>query len=240
MTILNHIKSKAKKGEKMLGILIDPDHFSSLEELSKSILILKSNAPDYIFVGGSLINNELFNKTVETLKQELTIPVIIFPGNNQQISNKADGILLLSLISGRNPDYLIGQHVNTAFELKRSKIEILPTGYVLVNCGQPTSAQYMSNTSPIPYTKNGIAAATVLAGEQLGLSLFYLDGGSGAESPISSTMIQEVRKTISSPIIVGGGIKNKTELEAAWNSGADLVIIGSAFEKKASIISELR
>jgi putative glycerol-1-phosphate prenyltransferase len=240
MTILNHIKSKAKKGEKMLGILIDPDHFSNLEELSKSILILKNNAPDYVFVGGSLINNELFKKTVEALKKELTIPVIIFPGNNQQLSNKADGILLLSLISGRNPDYLIGQHVNSAFELKRSKIEILPTGYVLVNCGQPTSAQYMSNTNPIPYTKNGIAAATVLAGEQLGLSLFYLDGGSGAESTISSAMIQAVRKTISSPIIVGGGIKNKAELESAWNSGADLVIVGSAFEKNASIISELR
>jgi len=240
MSILHEIKIKASKGKKMLGILIDPDHYNTLEELNISIGALKINLPDYIFVGGSLINNDLFEQTIIQLKQQLSIPVIIFPGNNQQLSNKADGILLLSLISGRNPNYLIGQHVNSAFELQRSQLEILPTGYALIDCGQATSVQYMSNTSPIPSHKNGIAAATILAGEQLGLQLFYLDGGSGAENPISTSMITAVRKTISAPIIVGGGLKTKTEINKAWQAGADVVIIGTAFEKNPSIISKLR
>lgn len=240
MSLLNQIKNKANQGKKMLGILIDPDHFSSLKELKTSIDLLKSNLPDYIFVGGSLMNNELFENVIITLKSELEVPVIIFPGNNKQISAKADGILLLSLISGRNADYLIGQQVASAFELKRSKLEILSTGYALVNCGKPTSAQYMSNTNPIPYGKDGIAAATVLAGEQLGLKLFYLDGGSGADHPISVSMIKTVKNTISSPLIVGGGLKSRSDIEQAWNAGADLVIIGTAFEQNPSIVSELR
>lgn len=240
MSILKEIKAKADKGEKMLGILIDPDRFNSLQELDTFILVLKKSQPDYLFIGGSLINNDLFEKTILELKKGLNIPLIIFPGNNQQISKNADGILLLSLISGRNSDYLIGQHVNTAFELKRSQLEILPTGYALINCGKPTSAQYISNTSPIPHSKNGIASATVLAGEQLGLQLFYLDGGSGAEKPISEAMISAVRKSISAPIIIGGGLKNKTDINNAWQAGADIVIIGTAFENNPSIISDLR
>ena len=240
MSILKEIKNRASKGEKMLGILIDPDHFSSIKELNTFIVVLKKHQPDYLFIGGSLINNDLFEETISELKKQLTIPLIIFPGNNQQISKKADGILLLSLISGRNPDYLIGQHVNTAFELKRSQLEIIPTGYALINCGKTTSAQYMSNTSPIPYAKDGIATATILAGEQLGLQIFYLDGGSGAEKPISETMISAIRNTISAPIIVGGGLKNKTDITKAWQAGADIVIIGTAFENNPSIISELR
>lgn len=240
MSILKNIKVSAEKGEKLLGILIDPDRFSTVEELMLLIDALKENQPNYLFVGGSLINNDFFEVTILTLKKHLTVPVIIFPGNNQQLSTNADGVLLLSLISGRNPEYLIGQHVNTSFMLKRSGLEILSTGYVLVSCGAPTSAQYISNTSPIPFAKDGIAAATALAGEQLGLSLFYLDGGSGADSPISSSMIKKVRTTITSPLIVGGGIKNKSEIESAWNAGADLVIVGTAFEKNPSIVSELR
>lgn len=240
MPILNNIKNRATKGEKMLGILIDPDRFQSIAELNTFIVALKKNQPDYLFVGGSLINNDLFEQTILELKKHLTIPIIIFPGNNQQLSKHADGILLLSLISGRNSEFLIGQHVKSAFELKRSGIEILPTGYALINCGDPTSAQYMSNTSPIPYTKNGIAAATILAGEQLGLQLFYLDGGSGADKPISAAMISAVKKAISSPIIVGGGLKNKNDISKAWQAGADIVIIGTAFENNPSIISELR
>ena len=239
MSILKTIKTNASKGKKMLGILIDPDRFNSLEETNTLIKALQQNQPDYIFVGGSLINNDLFEQVITQLKKQLSIPLILFPGNNQQISKEADGILLLSLISGRNPDYLIGQHVTTAFELKRSQLEILPTGYALVNCGQPTSAQYISNTTPIPYTKDGIAAATVLAGEQLGLQLFYLDGGSGADKPISSTMITQVKNTISSPLIVGGGLKTKSDIQNAWQAGADLVIIGTAFENNPTILSEI-
>jgi phosphoglycerol geranylgeranyltransferase len=239
MSILEIIKTNANKGKKMLGVLIDPDRFNCLEDINSLIKSLQQNQPDYVFVGGSLINNDLFEQVIIELKNQLTIPLILFPGSNQQISKEADGILLLSLISGRNPDYLIGQHVATAFELKRSQLEVLPTGYLLINCGQPTSAQYISNTTPIPYTKNGIAAATVLAGEQLGLQLFYLDGGSGADRPIAASMIEQVKNTISSPLIVGGGIKTKVEIENAWKAGADLVIIGTVFESNPTILSEI-
>lgn len=237
MSILNEIKNKSIENKKLLGILIDPDKYAKIEELEPVINSLKKISPDYIFVGGSLINNQLFENVIKTLKSNIGIPVIIFPGNNQQVSSFADGILLISLISGRNSDLLIGQHVNSAFQLKESKLELLPTGYMLVNCGKSTSAQYMSNTTPIPYSKNNIAAATALAGEQLGLSLFYLDGGSGADIPISGDMIKTVKSTISSPLIVGGGIKTKEQLNAAWQSGADLVIIGTAFENNPNLFS---
>ncbi|MCT4583140.1 MAG: geranylgeranylglyceryl/heptaprenylglyceryl phosphate synthase [Flavobacteriales bacterium] len=235
MSILAEIKDKIVEQKKLLGILIDPDKYTHVQEIETTALALKKINPDYIFVGGSLINNGLFEQTVSTLKKQLDIPIILFPGNNQQISTDADGILLLSLISGRNADLLIGQHVNTAFQLQQSQLEIMPTGYLLINCGAPTAAQYMSNTSPIPYNKHSIAAATALAGEQLGLSLFYLDGGSGAEQPVSSKMIQTVKATLSSPLIVGGGIKTKAQLTTAWEAGADLVIIGTAFENNPDL-----
>ncbi len=238
--ILKEINGKIENGKKLLGVLIDPDNLKSIEELEHLIVKISTNTPNYIFVGGSLINNDLFKSVIKVLKSNLSIPVIIFPGNNNQICKDADGILLLSLISGRNPDLLIGQHVSSAFELQKSGLEILPTGYTLVDCGKSTSVQYMSNTSPIPYSKNGIAAATVLAGEQLGLSLFYLDGGSGAEKPISKKMITSVKKTISSPLIVGGGLRTKEDIENAWEAGADLVIIGTAFEKDPNFLSSLK
>lgn len=239
MSILKALRNNAANGQKMLGVLIDPDRFNSLAELTNVVEVLQKHQPTFVFVGGSLINNALFEQTIQELKKQLTVPVVIFPGNNQQIAHQADGILLLSLISGRNPDYLIGQHVQTAFQLKRSQLEVLATGYVLINCGQPTAAQYMSNTVPIPYQKDDIAAATVLAGEQLGLQLFYLDGGSGADRPISTSMIAKVKRTISSPLIIGGGIRTKEDVTLAWEAGADLVIIGTAFEENPTILSEL-
>ena len=239
MDILEKIKQNSIDGVKMLGILIDPDHFETLEDLDKYLDALALNSPHFIFVGGSLINNDLFEKTILKIKERLTIPVIIFPGNQQQIDRQADGILLLSLISGRNPDFLIGQHVSTAFQLKRSGLEIIPTGYALINCGNTTSAEYMSNTKPIPYHKNGIAAATLLAGEQLGLSIFYLDGGSGALKPVASEMIKAVKKQLTAPLIVGGGLKTEKDIKLAWKSGADLVIIGTAFEQNPNLLSKL-
>ena len=240
MSILKKIIEKSNIGTKMLGILIDPDHLSKLSELQESIDNLKKFPPDFVFIGGSLINNHFFDTCVTTLKEALRIPIIIFPGNNQQISPSADALLLLSLVSGRNPEFLIGQHVQAAFELDKSNLELLSTSYLLIDCGATTSAQYMSNTTPIPYLKNNIAAATALASKQIGTSICYLDGGSGAEKPISSTMISTVKKTIKSPLIVGGGIRDKTSIKAAWAAGADLVIIGTAFEENPSIIAQLR
>ena len=165
--------------------------------------------------------------------------IIIFPGDNSQISSSADAILLLSLISGRNPDLLIGKHIQSSYVLKKSGISILPTGYILVDGGISTSVQYISNTKPIPADKFHIAASTALAGEQLGLKFTYLDAGSGALNPVSMKMISSVRKEISCPIIVGGGIKSYEQLENAWLSGADIVVVGNAIEKNSALIQQL-
>ena len=175
--IKDNIINKISNGEKLWCVLIDPDKIL-LEEIEPLILLINSSSCDYILVGGSLINNQIFSSFLEKINKIADKPVIIFPGNNQQISKNADGIFLLSLISGRNPDLLIGQHVKSAFKLNESKLEILPCGYLLIEGESLTSAIYMSESIPIPKDKSDIAAATALAGEQLGLQFIYLDKGS--------------------------------------------------------------
>lgn len=239
MKTLEYIEGKRSKNEKLLAILIDPDKVEKSADLENICINLSQNKPDIILIGGSLINNGRFEEVVKKLKSLSIAPVIIFPGNNKQISPSADGILLLSLISGRNPEYLIGQHVASAFDLKKSGIDILSTGYILVDCGNTTAAAYMSNTQPIPYLKNGIACATALAGEQIGNGLIYLDGGSGADKPVSAGMIQSVKRTLSVPLIVGGGIKTTEQAISAWRNGADIIVIGTAFEEDPNFINAL-
>lgn len=236
LNVLDYILDAAKNEEKLLAILIDPDKINSSEDLDSLCIDLTKGKPDLIFIGGSLINNGNFNEIVNKIKSLLLAPVVIFPGNNKQIEKSADAILLLSLISGRNPEFLIGQHVLSSFDLKKSGLEIISTGYMLVDCGNKTSASYMSNTQGIPYTKNGIAAATALAGEQLGNKIIYLDGGSGAKTPISPKMIKIIKETISIPLIVGGGIKTIQDATDTWNAGADLIVIGTAFENNPDIL----
>ncbi len=227
----NTVLSKIALKTKLLGILIDPDKYTSIQELEKVIEDVQKVDPDFLFVGGSLINHSLMDEMVELFKTKLSIPVVLFPGNNQQISSKADAILLLSLISGRNAELLIGQHVQSAFVLKTSGLEIIPTGYILIDGEIKTSVQYISNTQPIPNNKNKIATATALAGEQLGLKLIYLDAGSGANKTVPLEMINTVRQNIQLPIIVGGGIKSRKQIKQAWQAGANLVIVGTAFEE---------
>jgi len=227
----------------MFAVLVDPDKYDSPKDLEELIYNLNLALPDIIFVGGSLVNNGNFELVINELSNLKIGPVIIFPGNNKQVSSNADAILLLSLISGRNPDFLIGQHVVSAFDIKNANLEVIPTGYMLIESGPTTSAQYMSNTQPIPHNKTDIAIATALAGEQLGLKFIYMDGGSGAQNPISREMINGVRHTVNIPIIIGGGIRNKEQASDAWNSGADIVVIGNAIEnnpKLAVEISQLR
>ncbi|MFN3343453.1 MAG: geranylgeranylglyceryl/heptaprenylglyceryl phosphate synthase, partial [Flavobacteriales bacterium] len=174
---------------------------------------------------------------IQSIKQITKLPVIIFPGDSSQISNEADGILLLSLISGRNPEYLIGQHVASASRLKQSKLQILPTGYLLIESGTVTTAQYVSNTVPLPSEKPEIAANTALAGELLGMKLIYMDAGSGAKRSITEECIMAVRDTISIPLIIGGGINSIEKANAAWNAGADMVVVGTLFEKQPGAIT---
>ncbi len=174
--------------------------------------------------------------TVSYIKSETDIPVVLFPGNAMQVDNQADAILFLSLISGRNPEFLIGQHVVAAPMLKRLPLEVLPTGYILVNDSQNSSVAYVSNTTPIPFDKYAIAASTAMAGEMLGMRNIYLDAGSGASSPIPPRMIAAVRRNIDTPLIVGGGINTVEKAKQSLEAGADLIVIGNAIEKNPELM----
>ena len=225
------IKNSKKK---LLAVLVDPDKCTAKELKA----IATSKDIDLLLVGSSILLNGNFESTLDVLKKQAKAPVVIFPGNIMQLSKKADGILLLSLISGRNPEMLIGNQVIAAPAIKAAKLEVLPTGYILIESGNTTSVSYMSNTMPIPHDKNDIAACTALAGEQLGLKMIYMDGGSGAKKSISTEMIKKVKQEISIPLIIGGGINSPEAAKAACMAGADMIVIGSAVEKDVSIITK--
>ncbi len=238
MNIYQSIIEKKNRGQKQFAVLIDPDKPSDIELLQIAKLSNASNV-DYFFVGGSLLTNDHLEKCILTLKEHSDIPVVLFPGNNLQINKNADAILLLSLISGRNAEMLIGKHVIAAPYLKESGLEIIPTGYMLIDSGKPTTVTYMSNTFPIPADKDDIAACTAMAGEMLGLQLIYMDAGSGALNPISTAMISNVRKHTTSPIVTGGGIKTPEKAIENCKAGADIIVVGNAIEKTADLIKEI-
>lgn len=223
------------KTRKKLAVLIDPD--KPTDVLIKSIVDSANAADvDFFFVGGSLLTTDSLEHCIKVIKANSDIPVLIFPGNSLQISKYCDGFLLLSLISGRNPEMLIGRHVIAAPYLKLYGNEIIPTGYMLIDSGKATSVSYMSDTTPIPHDKDDIAMCTALAGEMLGLKLIYLEAGSGAEIPVSTSMISKVRQMISIPLIVGGGIKTPEMAADAVKAGADIIVIGTAFEKEPEML----
>lgn len=235
-TIYSEIAHTKSKGKKMLAVLLDPDKCRG-QILSKTIAALKYASPDYIFVGGShgIISVDSF---IEILKDELNTKIILFPGCTLQLSSEADALLYITLISGRNPELLIGQHVTSAIMIKQSGIETIPTGYILIEGGKTSSVQYISNTMPIPNDKKEIALSTAIAGELLGLKMIYLEAGSGAEVPVSSDMISLISSKLKLPLIVGGGIKTTQQLKNAYNAGADLVVVGNIFETTPEMISE--
>lgn len=237
--ILESLTSNKIIGRRSLAVLIDPDKNHNLSDVIKLTNMAVENKVDYLFIGGSLITNDNFGAIITTIKDHCNIPVVIFPGNHIQIDPAADGILLLSLISGRNPDMLIGQHVLAAPVLKRSKLEIIPTGYILVNSGSATSASYMSNTTPIPSNKPAIAACTAMAGEMLGLRALYLDAGSGSTHPVPQKVISTVRRSVDVPIIVGGGINSVIKVQNALEAGADMIVVGNALEKSSNLLVKI-
>ncbi len=233
------LQEKASKGQKQLAVLIDPDSLQNEEGLLALIQSCNQHKVDLILVGGSLITNGFWDRCIELLKANTQIPVVLFPGNIMQTHKAADAILFLSMISGRNPDLLIGKHVLAAPLLKKSGIEVVPTGYMIVDGGNITSVMYMSNTTPLPSDKNNIASCTALAGEMLGLKVIYMDAGSGAKNPISSSMIREVKEQISGPLFIGGGIRTPQQAIDACLAGADIVVVGNAIEKDQDLVGSL-
>jgi putative glycerol-1-phosphate prenyltransferase len=226
------------QAQKAFAVLIDPDKLDEAGLQSTIDLAIKAKV-DYVFVGGSLVVTDTLDKVVSTIKAKTTIPVILFPGSPDQITPKADALLYLSLISGRNPELLIGQHVISAPFVRQSGLEIIPVGYMLVDGGTPTTVSYISNTNPIPANKNDIASCTAMAGEMLGLKLIYMDAGSGAQRAIPTAMISQVAKYIQIPLIVGGGITTAEKAKENCLAGADIIVVGNAIEKDPALISEI-
>jgi phosphoglycerol geranylgeranyltransferase len=239
MNILRDLKEKRSQGKKSIAVLIDPDKVDDASKLQHLINLANENCVDYFFVGGSLITTTNLSDVVRHIKANVSIPVVLFPGNAMQIEPSADAILFLSLISGRNPELLIGQHVIAAPILKNTKLEVIPTGYLLINSGKTTSVAYISNTIPLPEDKYSLAACTAMAGEMLGLQTIYLDAGSGAEREISAKMIAAVRRALNVPLIIGGGINTSEKAIRALEAGADLIVIGNALEKDPDLLIEV-
>ena len=222
---------------KKFALLIDPDKHTDIS-LVKTLSLAGKAAIDFILVGGSLVSGPI-DHTVDIIKSASHLPLILFPGSLLQLSEKADGILLLALISGRNPDYLIGNHVLAAHYLKKSGLEIIPTGYILIDGKSVSSVQYISNTRPIPVEKPDIVVATAIAGEMLGHKLIYLEAGSGADRRVSEKVIAEVKKNITIPLMVGGGIRTPEDVLNLYNAGADIVVVGSAAEEDPEILAKM-
>ncbi|MGK2860863.1 MAG: geranylgeranylglyceryl/heptaprenylglyceryl phosphate synthase [Chitinophagaceae bacterium] len=236
--IYQSLIEKKKQGKKSFAVLIDPDKVNKamLDELTDLSVSAKV---DYLLVGGSLVISNHLDECVQHIKQNCSIPVILFPGSPSQISKYADALLYLSLISGRNPELLIGQHVVSAPFVRLSGLEIMSTGYIVVDGGAPTTVSYISNASPVPADKNEIAMCTAMAGEMLGMKLIYMDAGSGAKRAISESMIEAVAKNISSPLVIGGGILDPEKAYLNCKAGADVIVVGNAIEKDASLIKEM-
>lgn len=236
--IYQSLTDRKRTGKKSFAVLIDPDKVNA-ENMDQLIPLAVDAKVDYFLVGGSLVISSYLDECLQLIKAQCDIPTIIFPGSPSQISKYADALLYLSLISGRNPELLIGQHVISAPQVKKSGLEIMSTGYMVVDGGAPTTVSYISNANPLPADKNEIAVCTAMAGEMLGMKLIYMDAGSGAKKAINESMIEKVAASISVPLIVGGGIKEPEKAYRNCKAGADVIVVGNAIEKDASLIKEM-
>lgn len=236
--IYDSLTDRKKRHKKSFAVLVDPDKVND-DNMMDLIQLATEAKVDYFFVGGSLVISNYLDECVQLIKKHSNIPVILFPGSPSQVSKYADALLYLSLISGRNPELLIGQHVVSAPVVKQSGLEIMPTGYMVIDGGAPTTVSYISNASPLPADKNEIAMCTAMAGEMLGMKLIYMDAGSGAKRAIAESMIEKVSSCIDVPLIIGGGITNAEKAYLNCKSGADVIVVGNAIEKDASLIREI-
>ncbi len=227
--LYNEILSAKKNGQKLLAILLDPDKIKLdlVEALVEKII---QSPATHIFIGGSHVEVNIIDELIIHLKQKTTLPILLFPGNPSQISKEADAILFLTLLSGRNPDYLIEHQVNAVPILKKTNLEVVSTGYILIESGTQTAVERVSKTEPLDRNNINYVVETAQAGEYIGNKLIYLEAGSGAQKAVPMEMIQKVSENIKIPLIVGGGIRSKSAIQYAYNAGADLVVIGTAFE----------
>ena len=236
--IYTSLCERKANGRKSFAVLIDPDKVDN-EKMHRLLELAHAAKVDYFLVGGSLVISNYLDTCVQFIKKNSSIPVILFPGSHTQVSKYADALLYLSLISGRNSDLLIGQHVISAPAVRKSGLEILSTGYMVIDGGAPTTVSYISNASPLPADKDDIAMCTAMAGEMLGMKLIYMDAGSGAKRPITESMIETVSRHISVPLFIGGGITNPEKAYLNCKAGADIIVVGNAIEKDETLIMEM-
>ncbi len=239
MNIYQDILLAKQHGKQLLAVLIDPEK-TSIEQLPTLVKLIHQSIATHIFVGGSTDQHNTIEPVIVALKKATMLPIIIFPGSANQVSKKADGILFLSLISGRNPEYLIEQQVQSAIQIKESSLEVLPTGYILVDGGKESAVERVSSSKPICQTNSELILRTALAGEFSGKKIIYLEAGSGAKTPVKSSIISLVKENLTIPLIIGGGIQTVHQLTTAYAAGADLVVIGTAFEKDPAFFNIIK
>jgi len=238
-SIYKNIQDSISKGEKLLAVLIDPDKFS-IESTSSFIRKVNESIATHIFVGGSIVNKDATDILVSEIKKHSNLPIVLFPGDVSQITDKANALLFISLLSGRNSEYLIGKQVEAVSKLSKMQLEVISTGYILIESGKETAVEKVTNTKPMPRGNIQNIVDTAKAGQLLGMKLIYLEAGSGAREPLTKTIIRRVKQELDIPLIVGGGIRSKVQLDHAFNAGAELVVIGTAFEEDESFFEELR
>lgn len=239
MSWLESLTSDTRSGSKRLAVLVDPEDAPSGKAWLDLVDRVRTSDATDVFVGGSLVTHNSTQRVVQELKRAVSQPVVLFPGATTQVVGEADALLFLSLISGRNPDLLIGRHVEAAPSIARLELETVPTGYMLIGDPPLTAAAYMSHSLPIPMSKPDLAVATALAGEMLGLRCLYLDAGSGAGTPIPAQTIRAISEAVSLPLIVGGGLSCQDDLDRAWDAGATCAVIGSAVEQEPAVLDRL-
>jgi putative glycerol-1-phosphate prenyltransferase len=239
VNIYQDILLAKQHGKQLLAVLIDPEK-TSIEQLPTLVKLIHQSIATHIFVGGSTDQHNTIEPVIVALKKATMLPIIIFPGSANQVSKKADGILFLSLISGRNPVYLIEQQVQSAIQIKESSLEVLPTGYILVDGGKESAVERVSSSKPICQTNSELILRTALAGEFSGKKIIYLEAGSGTKTPVKSSIISLVKENLTIPLIIGGGIQTVHQLTTAYAAGADLVVIGTAFEKDPTFFNIIK
>ncbi len=237
--ILKQIQQQSQAQHPMLAVLIDPDKAQDQEALRPLIQHCNQHQVDFIFVGGSTVQKGHTSQTVQFIKENTKIPVLLFPGHSNQICEQADALLFLSLISGRNPEFLIGHHIKAAQTLRKWQMETIPTGYLLIDGGRITSVAAVSQTIPLPADQAELITSTALAGTLLGMKLIYLEAGSGALQAVTEEVISLSKQQLDVPLIVGGGINNAEKAQRAWQAGADIIVMGNSLEQTPDLLPKI-